>query len=169
MKEHTNYATCGSTWEWQVLYESVFMGPGKEGGGLAWQNYGQKNIVFRISYKFLQPLIWYWICLIFSIDICKYLTNLGVEYLPQEGFNLIKLSTCPKVTRDVHLWGQKHQVMTTKSNNITTTTLNVCIPCSPTIIFVWFFFCFFLIYCKSYGSWNCPKSMHKSKHTNCKS
>jgi hypothetical protein len=33
MKEDTKYATYGSMWEWQVVYKSVFMGPGKEGRG----------------------------------------------------------------------------------------------------------------------------------------
>ena len=40
-------------------------------------------------------------------------------------------TTRPKIIRDVHLWGQNHQTTTTK---ITTTIVNLRIPCSPTSV-----------------------------------
>ena len=54
------------------------------------------------------------------------------ENIQNQHLSIFGQTTCPKIIRYVHLWGQKHQMTTTK----TTTTLHVCIPRSPTTIFM---------------------------------
>ena len=77
-----------------------------------------------------------------------YITKLTIKYIWRKHLF--------KILRDVHLWGQKHQMTTTKA---TTQLLNVCISCFPTTTFVWFWD----NSVRRIDSWNYPKFMHKSK------